>query len=236
VSVARRLRNRTTLKARTAVRRALAIRYLRGEGIEIGALHLPLKLPRGATVRYVDRKTKPELQNDHPELADRIVDVDLVEDGERLGSVPDAALDFVIANHVLEHAEDPIGTIGHFLRVLRPSGIAFMAVPDKRRTFDRERPSTRIDHLVRDHRDGPTWSRASHYAEWVELVEGLPDPAAAERAAYAMEHGQCIHFHVWSRQEFVGLLRYCSTELALPMRVEGVYPNLSEFIAIVRRA
>ena len=35
----------------------LARRYLRGEGIEIGALHRPVRLPRAAHVRYVDTET-----------------------------------------------------------------------------------------------------------------------------------------------------------------------------------
>src|SRR5262245_25377283 len=51
-------------------RRAVAAAFLRGHGIEIGALHQPLMLPPGANVTYVDRMTTAELRGHYPELAD----------------------------------------------------------------------------------------------------------------------------------------------------------------------
>jgi hypothetical protein len=36
-------------------RRELSARYLFGEGVEIGPLHLPLAMPPGVKVSYVDR-------------------------------------------------------------------------------------------------------------------------------------------------------------------------------------
>src|SRR5207249_5036937 len=68
--VASRLRRVASLRSGTAFsREAIARRYLRGTGIEIGALHNPLRLPRGVDVRYVDRMTVPELRRHYPELA-----------------------------------------------------------------------------------------------------------------------------------------------------------------------
>ncbi len=40
----------------------LSAKYLRGDGIEVGGLCNPLPVPEGATVRYVDRQPKEELQ------------------------------------------------------------------------------------------------------------------------------------------------------------------------------
>lgn len=146
-----------------ARRRQIAFHYLRGDGIEIGALHQPLPLPRRTRVRYVDRMAIPELRAHYPELRDcALVRVDVIDDGEVLGTVPDTSVDFLVANHLLEHCQDPIGTIASWLRVLRPEGILYMAVPDKRHTFDRDRPVTPLVHLIRDHREGPEWSRHSH--------------------------------------------------------------------------
>ena len=36
------------------------------------------------------------------------VPVGCIDDGERLGKIADASQDFVIANHFLEHCQDPI--------------------------------------------------------------------------------------------------------------------------------
>jgi hypothetical protein len=63
-------------------------------------------------VRYVDRKDVGELRREYPELADEeLVDVDVVDDGETLGTVADSSQDFVVASHVLEHAQDARGTL-----------------------------------------------------------------------------------------------------------------------------
>jgi len=83
-------------------RKTLASIYLRGHGIEIGALQFPVKLPRSVKVRYVDRLTVSELRKHYPELDSyKLVKVDILDDGETLATIGDASQDFVIANHFL---------------------------------------------------------------------------------------------------------------------------------------
>jgi SAM-dependent methyltransferase len=101
------------------------------------------------TVRYVDRLDLAALRRQYPELArEELVEVDVIDDGETLESQPDASADFIIANHFIEHAEDPLGTLASHLRVLRPGGILYLAVPDRRRTFDADRDPTSLEHIV----------------------------------------------------------------------------------------
>ncbi len=97
--------------------------------------------------------------------------LDVIDDGEKLVTFENDSVDFVIANHFLEHTEDPIGTLKNFLRVLRPGGKIFMAIPDMRFTFDKNRARTPLAHLIRDHEQGGESSRREHYREWVTLVE-----------------------------------------------------------------
>src|SRR5512137_1946907 len=130
-------------------RYSLASLYLRGEGIEIGALHNPLKVAPGAKVRYVDRMSVSDLRNQYPELSGKkLVPVDMVADGELLESIGDDSQDFVIANHFVEHCQNPLLAIENMMRVLRPEGILYLALPDKRYTFDRGRPVTPLAHLI----------------------------------------------------------------------------------------
>ena len=49
-------------------RREFAERFLAGEGLEIGALHLPLRTPARAHVRYVDRMSVEDLRAEYAEL------------------------------------------------------------------------------------------------------------------------------------------------------------------------
>ena len=49
-------------------RETIADVFLRGDGIEIGALHQPLPVPPSARVKYVDRMPAPELRRQYQEL------------------------------------------------------------------------------------------------------------------------------------------------------------------------
>ena len=90
-------------------RARIANRYLLGDGIEIGALHNPLPAPRSARIRYVDRLPVTELRAHYPELEQEpLVAVDILDDGERLATIADSTLDFVVANHFIEHTQDPV--------------------------------------------------------------------------------------------------------------------------------
>ena len=121
---------------KTTERRRRAARWLRGSGIEIGALHNPLEIPAGVSVKYVDRLTVDELRHHYPELAaEPLVEVDLIGDAEHLQALPVGSQDFVIANHLLEHLEDPLRGLAEMTRVLRPGGILYIALPDPRLTF-----------------------------------------------------------------------------------------------------
>ena len=217
-------------------RRRLAKRYLRGEGLEIGALHYPLRVPSGARVRYVDRMDVADLHRPLPELPlGKLVAVDVIDDGERLLSQPDRSADFIIANHFIEHTEDPLAAIASHLRVLRPGGIMYMAVPDRRRTFDAHRAATPLEHIVEDHRDGPARSRPAHQEEWARLVEHVADSEVAARARALEQEDYSIHFHVWAPPEFGALLEYARHEGGLPFALEALQGNGHEFIAILRR-
>ena len=126
-------------------RRSVADHYLKGKGIEIGALHNPLNVPDTIRVQYVDRMSVADLKKHYPELSDLpLVEVDILDDGEELTRIPSASQDFVIANHFIEHCQNPIKTIQSMLRVLKPTGILYLGIPDKRYTFDVHRPLTTI--------------------------------------------------------------------------------------------
>ena len=215
-------------------REDLARRYLLGDGIEIGALHRPLRVPPAARVRYVDLLTREELLATHSSAVYGnprwVVATDVIDNGERLSSFADASVDFVVANHVLEHAEDPIEALNNFVRVLRPGGILFLTLPDARHTFDASRPRTTLEHLLRDHREGPHGSRKEHYREWAR-VECLPDDQIAARVAEYAEADTRHHFHVWELDGFLDLLR----ALGLPIRLELAQAHQDEFAAILRR-
>jgi predicted SAM-dependent methyltransferase len=187
-------------------REELARAYLRGEGLEVGALNSPLPVNDITHVRYVDFETAEELRDRHVDLNFKVPDI--VDDGATLTSVPDDSQDFLIACHLIEHIEDPIGAMKNWLRVLKPGGILFLTIPDRRFTFDYYRPTTTWEHLKRDHEEGPTWSRASHFEEVIREVIGIKDDERVRQLA--ANPAKDTHFHVWTQVEmleFVAALR-----------------------------
>lgn len=235
-SFTRKLQNfNLTDESKKSLRRVIAYRYLTGEGIEIGALHSPLEVSSDTTVRYLDRMPVNQLKQQYPELSEyKLVEVDIVDDGETVASVLDS-VDFVIANHIIEHCQNPIFSIENWLRVLKPNGILYMAVPDKRYTFDCERPVTSLKHLIRDYTEGPEWSMTSHFEEWARLVKKVSEHNVAAHAKALAEFNYSIHFHVWTQVEFLELLLYCQTNLFFPIEIELLQKNDIEFICVIRK-
>ncbi|HLJ96048.1 MAG TPA: methyltransferase domain-containing protein [Gemmataceae bacterium] len=209
--------------------------YLRGQGIEIGALHRPLRVPASAHVSYVDRFPREELYRQYPNLADHnLVPVDIVDDAERLARVADESQDFVIANHFLEHCQDPIGTLLHFFRVLREDGILFLTVPDKRYTFDCGRPVTPLEHLLADHECGAEHSRRAHVCEFVRLVLKAVEPDDVQRKTdRLLATDFSIHYHVWTQTELMELL--LELRRRLPFEVELFLRRAYEILIILRK-
>jgi SAM-dependent methyltransferase len=178
----------------------------------------------------------PALRDQYPELRlEKLVEVDVVDDGETLESQPDGSADFIVANHFIEHTEDPLGALASHLRVLRGGGILYMAVPDRRRTFDADRAPTPLEHIIRDHLDGPSGSRRAHQEEWASLVEKVPASDVTARVCALEERDYSIHFHVWTPWEFRALLDYAREVAKLPFAVEAIKQNEQEFIVILLR-
>lgn len=102
----------------------LSMKWLRGKGVEIGAGRFPTPLYGTASAINLD-----------------------IEAGELFGTqgvshhysiddpVPPALggrFDFVIASHVLEHADGIIRAVENLLELSRPDGLVYIAVPDMR--------------------------------------------------------------------------------------------------------
>ncbi len=228
---------RAAKRFRQLDREAIASLYLDGHGIEIGGLHNPLKVPARARVRYVDRMDIVGLREQYPELAkDDVVGVDIIDDGETLKTIGTSTQDFVIANHFLEHCENTIGALENMVRVLKPGGVLFLCIPDKRHTFDSDRPVTTFEHLLRDYREGPAWSRRTHYEEWAKFVDRLADLSAVkDRMEELLRQQYSIHFHVWTINEMIELFQRAPAVARVPAEIDCVVRSEGEVILLLRK-
>ena len=180
--------------------RTLGYTLLAGNGIEIGALHNPAKLPTCCHVTYCDAMSAEDARKSFPEL----VEVPLVNvshlvnlDTDALSAFGDATLDFVVINHVIEHVANPIRVILDCFRVLTYGGKLAISAPDMRFTFDRNRALTTPEHLWREYEQGVTEVSDEHYAEFLRAVhpEVVDNPALFQSALLSVRDRR-EHAHV----------------------------------------
>lgn len=213
------------------MREQLSQKYISGRGIEIGGLHCPLPVPRGAKVTYVDRLPPEEA---HPDVRHQVkVKEVVIDDAERLDHFQDGTLDFIVANHVFEHCRDPIGTLEIWWSRLRKEGVVYAAVPDKTKTFDSPRKVTSLHHLIVDHHFGwhDNLRDEEHYREWLSIIDKIQEPELTLRANHCVVTRANIHFHTWDEPAMRELLFYMSKFFEL---VEFV-PNGAEIIWVLRK-
>lgn len=218
-------------------RRIESEKYLIGSGLELGALDSPLWTSHQVTVHYVDRLSVDELRCQYPNLKDlKFVDVDIIDDAETLSKIENNRQDFIIANHMLEHCENPLGAIRNHLLKVRETGILYYAIPDKRYSFDADRPLTTFDHLVRDDQDGPETSRLGHFREWSRFIEKKVTPWEIEtHVKQVMEINYSIHFHVWDIFTFHQFIIKAQDYLNNNFQIEHFEQNDTEIIVILRK-
>ncbi|MSN24623.1 MAG: methyltransferase domain-containing protein [Geobacter sp.] len=221
------------------IRNLLAGKYLSGEGIEIGGLHNPLLLPSGLKVRYLDKMSSDELRRVYPELKNRrLVKVDVVDDGETLNTLADESLDFIIANHFLEHCRNPLRTVGRMYSSLKPGGTLFLTIPDKRYTFDSGRDVTPLEHLLEEYEHGADESYPEHVWDWVCKGLKLTGEAAERKAESLISNGGDgdMHVHCWDHAGIVEMALSFRNRMHLALEPELIYKNGNfETVVILRK-
>lgn len=209
----------------------------RGLGLEIGPLHRALPLPPSARVHYVDRYTPADLRRLHPELSPyELQRPHFLADGETLDAVADGRYDFVIASHVLEHMRNPARAIVDWCRTIKRGGSLYLIVPDKRKSFDRRRVRTTLEHLILDYRAPSAARDLEHYVDYAVHVDGLDGEAAVDVARAMQARAESIHFHVFLPGDLLRLVQWLAAHVR-PLAVAAgpvSAPDSEEFHLVLR--
>ena len=225
--------------------------------MELGPGHNPLDLPfPGVAVRYVDRWEPGENRLLFPELGDEapFPEPDVIADFnvDRLTALDDASQEFVICSHLLEHLAEPIGFLREIHRVLRPGGLVLILLPDRHRTFDRDRAPTSLAHLVAEYEAGVTEVDDAHLIDFLKIdrvidADAVVDAPISELVPDGEELSELyrlrsIHVHCWDDEEFFPVLVHGVEKLGERWElVDGLLtdeggPGSIEFGYVLRRS
>ncbi|RXF67223.1 class I SAM-dependent methyltransferase [Hansschlegelia zhihuaiae] len=230
--------------------------------LEVGAFdNATFRKDSGDKVRYLDFFSGPELREMHKNnprrMPDRIVDVDFVVKSSHFAKGIREKFDLIVANHVIEHVPDAIYWLKQSHDLLRSGGLLFLAVPDRRYTFDYFRPETRATEMIRAHSDKlekpDVWQLMDHfyYHQKVDLEaiwQGKPPKDfrprfSLERAVKMAKEQSKVYTdaHCWvftpaSFRRCVGDLRsagHCTLEIDA---IEDTVQGSNEFWATLKKA
>jgi len=141
-----------------------------------------------------------------------------VAEASDLQCIPDAAYDFVLSSHCLEHLANPLQGLQEWIRVLRDDGLLVLVVPHKDGTFDHRRPVTSMAHLIRDFEGRTTERDLTHLEEILELHDLQRDPEAGDHAAFAERskrnhENRCLHHHVFDTRLAVAVIDHARLQI-----------------------
>ena len=225
-----------------------------GSILEIGAMAKPTFIrDLGDDVRYLDWFSGDELRERHQNNPKRsvanIVDVDyVVKHHQFASSIPDR-FDLIVAAHVVEHVADVVSWLQQLESLLAPGGTLYLAVPDRRYTFDYHRRTSNVVDIIRAHEEGlerPTkWQIADatyHYSpvDREALWDGTVPPfrprfslaealRRAERRAHEYADVHCWVFTPDSFAEVLDGLRQCGLVGLAVKRLDPPQRGTNEF-------
>ncbi|MDH2310385.1 methyltransferase domain-containing protein [Methylobacterium brachiatum] len=214
----RRVNWHTTPITNVAEAREAAASSCRGTGLEIGAGGNPFPVPLDCHVAYGDMYTYEELiQNAYPgQPLYSIVAPSIKTDLDSLKNVCDDSLDFIVACHVIEHTKNPIGSIVNAYSKLRKGGHLVLTIPDKERTFDRNRAVTTLEHLVEDYCNPDPERDKEHYRDFFANAENfaVPPDQLEEKWQKEWREDYSIHFHTWTYESFGTMVKWVRDNIA----------------------
>lgn len=166
-------------------------RFCSGKGIEIGSCGR--HLVKGSML--VDLITDYSHENPYR--------VDYIADAHHLPEIRSDSLDYVCASHVFEHLTNPIKAVREWARILKPGGIIWLKIPDKRKTFDTTRRRTTLQHIIEDFEHDVPVNDPTH----IEDHNKNSSPPRDQNHPY-------VHSHVWIPEDILEFFNYLKREHA----------------------
>ena len=126
----------------------------------------------------------------------------------------DASFDVVASRHALEHISNPVAAIKEWMRILKPGGVVYVSVPDRRKTTEHVRELTPLKHFVADYENDVPEFDPTHEEEIMQAGVGIQ-----KHDKYEIPF---IHYHTFEPGNLAELLKFCGLEV-MPLSVGDLH-------------
>lgn len=138
-----------------------------------------------------------------------------IREATDLTGIANESYDFVLSCHSLEHVANPLKAISEWNRILKPGGQIVLVLPDKRHTFDINRPYTTMAHLLSDYQQDTGEGDSTHFDEILRLHQpekddGLKGSQALKDRLADNLSSRYVHHHVFDFNLVEEMLNYFS--------------------------
>ncbi|MCX6060739.1 MAG: methyltransferase domain-containing protein [Campylobacterales bacterium] len=160
-----------------------------------------------------------------------------IQDGINLASIKSDSYDFLLSSHVLEHIANPIKALHEWKRIIKTNGYLILLVPHKDGTFDHQRPTTTLDHLIQDYQNDIGEDDLTHLEEILQLHDFSKDSGSGSYENFKLRsennlHNRALHHHVFNTLLLAKLIDYAQMQIQVietikPMHILLVVQKIS---------
>lgn len=229
-------------------------------GLEIGAYDRPIVLKSDGNIKYLDYYTAEELRKKAAAGRDssEIVEVDYVLHGRRIPEVVTEKFDYIVASHVVEHVPNIVGWLKELASILKDGGEVFLAVPDKRYTFDFLRPLSTTGMLIENYRNNKTMPSFAdvfdvlRYHKKVKILQIWNGKFDVDSVPFSFDFDHCLrqaknamttyfpgHCNVFTCESFLQIMNDLIEMAFIPFTIEVVRKNekpFNDFFCILKKS
>jgi hypothetical protein len=154
-------------------------------------------------------------------------------DSNGIKDMPSGRYDFLIASHVIEHLANPIKSVFEWKRLLKSNGAMILIAPCKHFSYDCDRPTTTISHLIEDYRSDVGEDDLTHMDEVISKHNLKKDKTVSSLAQHIERTKQnytnrIMHHHVFDLKLLRAMgeqcgLRVLESEYILPRHVVCIF-------------
>ncbi len=219
-------------------------KFLNGEGMEVGPGEHPFSVSKKTIFleKFVD---------DYDVLFPKADKQNFINGEAENVPADDDSFDFLVSAHCLEHCIDPIAVLKEFKRVVKSSGLICLILPHCERTFDKGRFLSTLEGHIHDHENQVTKedylkTEGKYFDIFEEFlliatkwprhnwISGATNKDGSWNKRKILEEG-ILHYHVWTQNEVIDLLRYLDCSVNFVKEVMPGRPDSFIVIAEVKK-